>query len=411
MRLANIRFGPRIRAVGGPVGRLTLPRSVALLGSDYPDLRLDLRVQEGDRVATGEVLFSNRKHPEVVFVAPSRGQVKKINLGPGRRLSALVLDLEPDEAPGGTAPPTVQTGGDIRHLLLSRGLWPAFRSRPFGRIPAPDEQPEAIFVHAMAGYDGAPDPATLLAECNELFGKGLNALTGLTDGPVLACIPESLTLPLPEKDRVRITHFPPRRQSSMATYHIARLHGPTHGRPVWSIGWQDVVAIGHLLMTGHYQGDRIVALQASPAATPVLSRTILGASLPDLFGGHPAGSEISVSGPVIGDKQAHWLGRYDTQAARIVERGGSFIHRVFGRPGSTPRAILPHAALDACLPPGIPVVPFLRALAAGDIDGVERLGGRDMIEEDLIHAQYLCTSGTDYGARLRQMLNMMDAAG
>ncbi|MDI3338073.1 hypothetical protein QKW60_16820 [Defluviimonas aestuarii] len=410
MPLADFRLGPRIRAVGGPVGPLILPRSVALLGTDYPGLRVELRVREGDKVAAGGALFCDRKHAEVAFVAPAKARVAKIELGPGRRLSALVLDLVRDDTPVEAAPLTLKTGDDARQLLLARGLWPAFRRRPFGQIPAPDAQAAAIFVHAMAGYDGAPDPAALLPQFVREFAEGLRLLAHLTHGPVHACLPVGLTLSMPGVERVRIAHFPPRRQSSMAAHHITLLHGPTRDRPVWTIDWQDVIAIGRLLTTGLYAGDRIVALHPSPAAAPRLARTILGASLPDLFEGHPAGPAIPVSGPVMREKQAHWLGRYDTQAARIAAPGHSLMHRMFGTPGGTPRPILPHAALDASLPPGVPAVPFLRALSAGDLDGVERLGGRDLIEEDLLHAQYLCTSGTDYGARLRRMLEMMEAA-
>lgn len=415
MLLSDMRLGPRIRAVGGPVGRRVHPRSVALLGADYPGLRIDLQVREGDVVSAGEALFCDRRQPKVVFAAPARGRVARIDLGPGRRLSALVLDLAPEDATDEPVPAPVaaQTAEAARDLLLSRGLWPALRSRPFGRIPAPDAQAGAIFVQAMAAYDGAPDPAALLPQQADRFCEGLRLLTRLTDGPVHACLPDGLHLPLPGIERVRIAHFPPRRQSAMAAHHIARLHGPTGDRPVWTIGWQDVIAIGHLLTEGRYPGRRTVALQTSPAGTCVLADTVLGAGLPDLFGAHPASARatISVSGPAIGGKRAQWLGRYDTQAARIAAPRPSLIHRVFGGPGTAPRPILPHAALDASLPPGIPAVPFLRALAAGDLDGVERLGGRDLVEDDLVHARHLCTSGTDYGARLRRMLDLMEAAG
>ena len=57
---------------------------VALLGADYPGLRPDLLVAEGDRVCLGQPLFGDRAMPEVKFTAPASGVgSKRVSVRPG----------------------------------------------------------------------------------------------------------------------------------------------------------------------------------------------------------------------------------------------------------------------------------------------------------------------------------------
>ena len=54
----------------------------------------------------------------------------------------------------------------------------------------------------------------------------------------------------------------------------------------------------------------------------------------------------------------------------------------------------------------------MRALSVGDVDAAERLGCRELIEEDVAALSRLCTSGADYGRLLREVLDQLavDAA-
>ncbi len=404
--------GRPVRAVGGAVEPPVRLHSVALLGADYPGLRADLRVKEGDAVVAGQVLFTDRKHPDIAFVAPASGRVASVTFAAGRRLSALIVELDGDKAEkAASAPIRVGTAGEARALLLSRGLWPAFRSRPFGRIPEPDARADAIFVNAMAGFDGAPDPAALLPGVAEEFAAGLRLLTLLTEGAVLTCFPEGLELPEIETPGIRRAFFAPHPMTSMTSHHVAQLHGQVRDRPVWNIGWQDVVAIGQLLRTGQFPGERIVAITDAHSGRPVLKRALLGVSLHDLFAGTAPPATNLISGPAISGNEALWLSRYDTSAARIVPPQTSNLWKALTSSRGALRPILPHAGLDTVLPVGIPAVPFLRALTVGDAESVEKLGGRALVEEDMLRASHRCTSGTDYAAKLRTVLDRMEAEG
>ncbi|MCW3781737.1 hypothetical protein [Defluviimonas salinarum] len=403
----------RIRPAAGPVGALRRPDRVALVGADYPGLRPVLLVAEGDRVRAGQALFTDRHHPEVAFVAPASGIVETVALGAGRRLSVLVVRL--DAAPERDPPTKEVRVGGARAALLAGGLWPAFRRRPYGRIPAPDEVPEAIFVNAMPDRDGAPDPQAVLAEAGPGFDRGLDMVAELTGGAVFVCQRRGAAFATPGRERICTVYFPDPAAAGLSSHHIARLGAPAPGGSVWTVGWQDVVAMGELARTGRYHGQRVIAFHDGRGEA-ALFPTLLGAELSDLadLPGDAGAAFRLVSGARIGGREARFLGRYDTQAALVPVRRVSLFDRLAkhlaagGKP--RPKPILPRAALDTALPVAIPPVPLMRALAIGDVEAAERLGARGLVEEDVARLTHLCTSGSDYGRLLRRVLDRMEGA-
>ena len=63
------------------------------------------------------------------------------------------------------------------------------------------------------------------------------------------------------------------------------------------------------------------------------------------------------------------------------------------------------ARSDRALPFDIMAVPLMRALAVGDAEAAHRLGCLELIEEDVALLTRRCTSGADYGALLRDVLD------
>ena len=97
---------------------------------------------------------------------------------------------------------------------------------------------------------------------------------------------------------------------------------------VWHVGYQDVIAIGHLFRTGEILTDRIVALGGPPLANPRLVRTHIGASLTELVAAEERmdGQALRIiSGSVLSGRRAEapvdFLGRYHTQISCLLEGG------------------------------------------------------------------------------------------
>ena len=77
------------------------------------------------------------------------GELQEVSLRDqlSEAMDAPAEGAEPQE--GAEQPPAEGDGAALRGLLLESGLWTAFRTRPFSRVPAADAVPEAIFVETM----------------------------------------------------------------------------------------------------------------------------------------------------------------------------------------------------------------------------------------------------------------------
>ena len=402
----QIRHGEAPPSHRPPEQRVTdeivTPAAAALLGDDMPGLRPRFAVAPGDRVKRGEVLFTDRRHPEIAYVAPLSGVVTEAAFGPRRTLSICEVTAYADNATGSEgAPPGAAAEASPRSTLLARGFWPAFRSRPFGWTPGPEAVPDAIVVNAVHAMPQNPDPAVVLAERLGAFHRGIALLGRLTGGPVFLC--QSPGQPLgPDDDRVVHASFSGTCAAGLAGTQIDRLCPVAGGGEVWSIGYQDVAAIGHYFETGSYDPHRVVAISGPAADRPRLLRTPLGARLGDL--GATDGRRALCGDPRDG-RVGMYLGRDDLQVmlvdGALAGRAGA---AAAPRRGGRPAPLVPTRALETALAVDVLAVPLLRALSVGDTDAARRTGCLALVEEDVAALSRRCTSGADYGALLRRAL-------
>lgn len=393
--------------------------SVAISGHDFPDIRPDFAVRPGDRVRAGQTVFVDRRRPAIAFAAPAAGVVAAIERGRRRSLDSLVIRREGDAAESFAVPPGPLSAQALRDLLLASGLWPSFLTRPFGRIPDPDTVPDAIFVTAIDTNPLAADPRVAVGLHEDEFRGGLAALPLLTTGLVHVCRAPGPPLPGSDAARLEDVVISGRHPAGLAGTHIHRLAPVANGRTVWQIGYQHVIAIGRLLATGQLPTERIVAIAGSGVRDPSLVRLPMGASLDEALGGELNDGPVRViSGPVLSGREAGYLGRYHNQVTVIARdeekpaaaRGPlSRLGRFFM--GTPDAAIIPREAFERAMPLDILPVPLLRALSIGDVETARDLGCLELLEEDLALLSHVCTTGTDYGALLRDVLNQIEAEG
>ena len=385
--------------------------SAAISGADFPKVRPILEVSSGDRVLVGDILFRDRAHPQIAWVSPLAGTVQSIDLAPRRMLSALVIEAsgKNDEPPAEI--PQATTAEALRAVLLARGLWPAFQRRPFGYLPAPDQMADAIIVAATETEPWAPDPRVILQERGPEFLRGAEALALLTDGPVYICLPPGHGFTSPANARLRISEVTGPHPAGLAGTQVRRLHPVADGGSVWTIGYQDVIAIGHLLETGRYLPDRVISIAGARGEQAHLVRAVPGALIGDLLADT---AEISafraISGSVVSGRKAAWLGYRHRQISILtnVPANLNSSRRPAAFRGQRPSPLIPTTKLEAALPYGLPVVPLMRALSVGDAESAQRLGCLDLIEEDVALLSSLCTSGSDYGQLLRRVLDELE---
>lgn len=394
---------------------------VALLGDDAPGVRPELRVALGDRVRSGQTLWVDRRRPELCFASPGAGVVKEILRGERRRLAAVVVALEGDDEErfDAVAPADVALlpRERLEPVLLASGLWTTLRTRPYGHVPDPGSTPRSILVSALETDPLAPRVAPLLRARAEDFARGVAALTRLTPGTVFVCARGDGMPTLPDAERVVPARFDGPHPAGLPGTHAHFLDpvDPGPGRTVWHVGWQDVAAIGRLLVTGRLPTERIVALGGPSLVNPRLVRTRLGASTEDLLRGELRGGPCRViSGSVLSGRQAvgsrAYLGRLHTQVCVLPEGAAARPRGLFGGRawttalGGRRSAFFPLERFESVFPLDLPLLPLLRALAVGNVDAVQALGGLELVEEDLALVSYLCPGKLDYGALLRAAL-------
>lgn len=393
--------------------------SVALMGADTPGLRPSFQVDVSDHVQAGQCLFVDRADPEIQFVAPLSGKVISADYGPRRTLSAIIIkadDVSENQTPDPAVSLDLDDGQAIRQALLKSGLWPAFRARPFGRIPASEALPSAIVVNAANSALGAPDPAMIIGERPLDFRAGLDAIAALTQGasavPVHVC--QSGTTPLYDGNdpRIMTTQFAGSYLAGLPSSHVYQLAPASVEASVWSIDYQDVLAIGARVLRGYYDPSRVVVLGGSGSADPRLVRTTIGANLHSLISEQAWDTKTQtrvLSGSVLAGREAGFLGRYHSQvsvlhAASKAQRKG-WLSRLSLNRARNISPLIANTTMDAILPANVLAVPLMRALAVGDTEAVVRLGALDLVEEDVAPLSQFCPSGADYGALLRTALD------
>ncbi len=445
--IVNIIKGLDLPLGGRPSKRIDAAepvRRVALLGRDYVGMKPTLLVQEGERVKLGQPLFADKKNRSVIFTSPGCGKVSAINRGERRVFISLVIELEGDEEIHFPMVHKEQlsnlSGHDVQQRLLESGLWTALRTRPFSRIPVPGSRPDAVFVTAIDTNPLAADPAQIIAEQQDFFQAGLQALIPLTEGKVYLC--QAAGADIPGVEGITRAAFSGPHPSGLPGTHIHALNPVSMQSQAWYVGYQDVIAIGRLFLTGRLAVERIVALGGPQVRNPRLLRTRLGADLGELtatelhdrdgraisgsvFSGHTAGGDFA------------FLGRYHTQISVLPEESERkfmdwllpgfkkhsvkplFASSLLPRrdlPLSTsthgsPRAMVPIGAYEKVMPLDLEITWLLRSLLAHDIEMAHKLGCLELDEEDLALCSYVCPGKIDFGHYLRQTLDRIEEEG
>lgn len=430
---------------------------VALLADDYVGLRPRLCVDEGDEVLRGQLLFEDKALPGVRHTSPGHGRVAAICRGERRAFQSVVIELADGDRDGcgeqihlssfaGHEPAGL--GGDaVRELLIESGLWTALRARPFSRVADPATRPRSIFVTAMDTEPLAPDVEVALRGREADFGRGLAVLTALTDGPVFVCTSVNFSLELPSLNRIRHERFAGPHPAGTVGLHIHTLDPVGRGRSAWHVGYQDTLAIGHLFETGTIDLQQVVSLAGPGALRPRLLQTRRGASTEELIAGESAGGQQGrdvrvISGSVLAGRTAcgpvlGYLGRYHRQVSLLPECNsrellgwagaglgkftsiGVFLSRL--RPGrrfamttavnGSPRAIVPIGLYERVMPFDLPTTFLLKALLTRDVERAEELGCLELDEEDLALCTFVCSGKNEYGAPLREVLNLLEKEG
>lgn len=448
--MTTIKKGLDLPIAGVPEQRIEpgpVVSQVGLVGDDYIGMKPTMFVSPGDSVKLGQPVFEDKKTPGVIYTAPASGKVVDVVRGAKRKFESLVIDVEGDERAEfddarGAVPEALGRQGVTDQLRLS-GLWPSLRTRPFGKVPDPESSPRSIFVQAIDTNPLAADPAVVIADRQDDFLLGLRMIKQLTDGPVWVCKREGSEIPGDDVEGVRVESFSGPHPAGLVGTHIHLLDPVGPARVVWYLNYQDVLAIGALVMTGTVDVRRVVSMAGPVVTKPRLLETRIVASVDELIEGeYEADHTIRpISGSVLNGRTArdphHFLGRYHLQVSLLKEgdereflgwQKPGFdkfsVTRVFASAaipdqrfdfttstGGSERAMVPLGTYERVVPLDVLPTQLLRALIVRDTDQARQLGVLELEEEDLALCTFVCPGKYEYGSLLRANLTTIEREG
>lgn len=445
----KIKKGLNLPISGEPEQKITAGNnvtSVALMGFDYVNLKPTFQVQVGDKVKLGQILFLDKKHPEIKFTSPGAGTIAEINRGEKRVFLSVVIKLEGKEEITFNS----YSENDINNLtlesvknqLLDSGLWTAIRERPFSKVADPSTQPHSIFVTAMDSNPLAPSVEVILNGNERNFENGLKIISKLAKGKVFVCKYDNSKIDVPDLTNIYVEEFSGPHPAGLVGTHIHFLDPVSRNKKVWYLNLQDVIAIGYLFTSGKIYTDKVISLAGPMVKNPRLLKTRIGANLEEITKGELEGDNNRIiSGSVLSGRKISeaekYLGRFHQQVSVISEnvdrdflgwmlpKSKYFSIKKVTLSSLSPkkkfdfnaalnggeRAIVPIGSYEKVMPLDILPTYLLRSLAVNDIEEAEKLGCLELDEEDLALCTLVCPSKIDHGFNLRRNLNIIEKEG
>lgn len=399
-----------------------------------------VEVEVGQEVKAGDVLFYDKKRPEIKYCSPVSGEIVDVKRGEKRSIAEVIILADKEINYKIAQAPDINASSreDIVNFMAENGLWPLINERPFDVVPDLQTVPVNIFVSTFDTAPLAPDNNVIVQGKGAAFQTGLNVLAKLTSGKVHLGLdargdaaPSSVFTGALGVEKHWFAGAHPAGNVGVHIHHVAPIKGLDK---VWTVTVQEVITIGTMFLTGKFHAERIVALTGAELSTPKYVSTFQGASVGDLLAHNVAGDNIRiVSGDVLSGKQVSadgFLGYRDDQVTVLAEGND---YELFGwllpitpRPslsGTIPsyggqdyqfeantnthgekRAFVVSGQYEEVLPMDIYPQHLMKAIITGDIEKMEGLGITELTEEDVALCEFACTSKNPLQSLLRQGL-------
>jgi Na+-transporting NADH:ubiquinone oxidoreductase subunit A len=448
----RLRKGLNIPITGVASARITKsvsPDILAVKPADFRSLVPKLLVQEGDAVKAGSPLFADKKNPAVLFASPVSGTVLQIVRGEKRKVMAVLVRSDNKNECIQFPAPNLRSAEkeEIIQLLLTSGLWPSIKQRPYGIIPDPWKEPKSIYISGFDSAPLAPDLDYALKGEMDALQTGIDVLKKLTKGGIHLSLHISnyASTPFHKLEKV-ITHiFEGRHPAGNPGIQIHHIDPVNKGEIIWTIDLYSLAAIGKLFMKGVYDVKRVIAVTGPMAINPSYIDTYPGMCMNEIneYVAQPVKrySELlparRVSGNILTGSNVGengYLGFFDHQITLLPEgnyrelfgwakplrlRKFSISHTYFSwlfpkkkyyldtNTNGGERAFVMTGVYEKVLPMDIYPMHLLKAILAKDIDRMEALGIYEVIEEDFALCEFVCPSKVEIQEIISEGIELM----
>jgi Na+-transporting NADH:ubiquinone oxidoreductase subunit A len=415
--------------------------SYAVKPTDFIGVFPKLLIKEGDTVKAGQPIFFNKYNEKIIFTAPVSGKISEIKRGAKRLLLEIIIesDSEIKYVDHGKEDLNGLDRSKIIEKMLSSGVWPVLRQRPYSVIANPDDTPRSIFI---SGFDTAPlspDFDFIVHGQGDLFQAGLDILSKLTEGRVHLNLKGEMkgSKVFSNSKKVSINYFEGPHPAGNVGVQIHHLDPINKGDIIWYLGPQEVITIGKLFLEGKYDATKIIALTGSEVLKPRYYKVISGISIKELISDNLNEGDLRyISGNVLTGTRidrAGYLGFYANQIT-VIPEGKYFEFIGWALPGFgkfsfsktfcswlTPskkysldtnmhggvRAVVMNGYFEKVFPFNIYPVQLIKAILVKDIDLMENLGIYEIDDEDFALCEVIDTSKMEIQSIVREGLDFL----
>ncbi|MBQ8051031.1 MAG: Na(+)-translocating NADH-quinone reductase subunit A [Bacteroidaceae bacterium] len=436
-KVIKLRKGLDVNLKGKPaeeIAQVKCPGEYALVPDDFTGVKPKVVVKEGDQVLVGDALFVDKLHPEVKFTSPVSGTVSLVERGDRRKLLSIRVKCD-----GQQKAREFDVNQEVLPLLLESGLFGYFRSRPYDVVANPEDKPKAIFVSAFNSMPLSQDFELVLKGQEQEFQTGLSALAKVAKVHLGVSAKQTVKALLEAKD-CEVTIFDGPAPAGNVGVQINHVSPINKGEVVWTLGAEEVIFVGRLMITGKVDLTRTIALAGSEVRSPKYYKVLVGQKLTTLLDGqieNNAHVRIIDGNVMTGLKTTAegFLGAHKTEVNVIPEgddnaellgwimprlnefsTSRSYCSWLFGKKkeytldarikGGERRMIM-SGEYDRVFPMDIYAGYLVKAIITGDIDRQEALGIYEVAPEDFAIAEFVDSSKLELQRIVREGLDIL----
>ena len=413
---------------------------IGLVPDAFTGLTPKVVVKEGETVKAGDALFVDKLHPEVKFTSPVSGKVVAVARGDRRKVLSIQVEADATQsyADFGKLDLAKATSDDVMRLLLEAGLFAYINQRPYAVVANPEDKPKAIFCSTFCDMPLAADFEVALKGNEAAFQAGIDALAKIA--PVYLGAKRGAAVAILKAENAKVTVFDGKCPAGNVGVQINHLNPVNKGEVVWTIGPEELIFIGKVVMTGKVDFSRIIAVAGSEIQKPAYAKVRVGQRIGDILDGNVK-SEKKVrlidGNPLTGTKTEldNFLMAHTTEVTAIPE--GDDADEAFGwimprfkqfsssrtyfswlmgkkkeyvcdaRIKGGYRHMIMSGEYDSVFPMDIFPEQLVKAIIAGDIDRMEALGIYEVAPEDFAMAEFVDSSKLELQRIVREGLDML----
>ena len=417
--------------------RTIAPDVVAVKPTDFKGFSPRLMVKEGDKVLAGSPVLADKQNPDILLTSPVSGTVKEIVRGEKRKLLAVLVKAEGNEAVDfGAKDPKGLKAEEVKETLLKSGLWPTIIQRPYGVLANPAQTPKAVFVSAFSTAPLAADSEFVFKDDLAAIQAGITAISKIAK--VHVCVNSETSAFAKLQDAVLHTVIAKKHPAGNVGVQISHISPIMKGETVWTLSLLSLAAIGKLFLNGKLDLCRKVAVTGPAALKTGYVVAMPGTPMSALEGCFdPAVETRFISGDVLSGENIGkdgYLGFFDNQVTLIKEgrerevlgwanplRFNQFSSSMAYFSWLLPkkkynmdtnthggvRAFVCSDVYGKVLPMDIFPVYLVKACLAGDIDKMEQFGIYEVLPEDLALCEFVDPSKNDIQAIIQDGIDLM----